>query len=186
MEHSPLFFDTMCLSHFARADRLDVLRDLLVERECWTTTVVRSELGIGARTYPQIRQTLALDWLQIANMETLEELGCFVKWAGRLGSSGRHLGEASILAAAELSNGTAITDDRDATRVARRYGVDVHGTVWLLAAACRPGKLTLVAAGNLIDALRAEGARLPCTGAEFGAFARRHRLLPPLPPLSGG
>jgi hypothetical protein len=40
----------MCLSHFARADRLDVLRDLLVERECWTTTVVRSEPAVGAET----------------------------------------------------------------------------------------------------------------------------------------
>jgi hypothetical protein len=27
--------DAMCLSHFARAERLDVLRDLLVDKECW-------------------------------------------------------------------------------------------------------------------------------------------------------
>ena len=32
--------DAMCLSHFARAERLDVLRDLLVDKECWTTQVV--------------------------------------------------------------------------------------------------------------------------------------------------
>lgn len=69
MPQPPLFFDTMCLSHFARADRLDVLRDLLVERQCWTTNVVRSELSIGARMYPRIQQTLALDWLQIASMD---------------------------------------------------------------------------------------------------------------------
>jgi hypothetical protein len=36
--------DAMCLSHFARADRLDVLRDLLVEKECWTTHVVLEEV----------------------------------------------------------------------------------------------------------------------------------------------
>jgi predicted nucleic acid-binding protein len=94
-------------------------------------------------------------------MDTLDELRCFVKWMARLGSGQRDLGEASVFAAAELQHGTAITDDRDATRVARQYGADVHGTVWLLATACRLDKLTIVAAGNVIDALRAEGARLP-------------------------
>lgn len=94
---------------------------------------------------------------------------------------GKNPGEASVLAAAELQHGIAITDDRDATRVSRRFGADVHGTIWLLAAACRLDKLTVVAAGNVVDALRAEGARLPCTGNEFGPFARRHQLLPAAP-----
>lgn len=134
----------MCLSHFARADRLDVLRDLLIEREPWTTTVVRSELAVGARIHTRLGQTLTLDWMRVASLDTLEELGCFVKWANRLGSQEMDLGEASVLAAAELQHGIAITDDRDATNVARRYGADVHGTIWLLAAACREGKLTLV------------------------------------------
>ena len=58
---------------------------------------------------------------------------------------------------AELCGGTAITDDRSATRVARRFGPDVHGTVWLLARACRDGKLTVTVAGNLVDMLRATG-----------------------------
>lgn len=174
----PLFFDTMCLSHFARADRLDVLRDLLLDRDCWTTTVVRSELAVGAGRYPRIHQALGLDWLRVASLDSLDDLRCFVTWAQRLGSGDRDLGEASVLAAAELRRGTAITDDRDATRVARRYGADVHGTIWLLGTACGLGKLTLVGAGNLVDALRAEGARLPCTGTEFPVFARQHGLLP--------
>jgi hypothetical protein len=28
--------DATCLSHFVRAERLDVFRDLLVGKECWT------------------------------------------------------------------------------------------------------------------------------------------------------
>jgi hypothetical protein len=41
---SPVWvLDAMCLSHFARAERLDVLRDLLVDKECWTTQVVLEE-----------------------------------------------------------------------------------------------------------------------------------------------
>jgi hypothetical protein len=31
---APLVLDTTCLNHFARADRLDVLRDLLVGKQC--------------------------------------------------------------------------------------------------------------------------------------------------------
>ncbi|GAA3338920.1 hypothetical protein GCM10020358_20770 [Amorphoplanes nipponensis] len=172
-----LFFDTMCLSHFARTDRLDVLHDLFIEHECWTTTVVRSELADGTATHPSLGQVLNLEWLRTASLDALADLRCFVKWTDRLGSVERGLGEASVFAAAELRNGTAITDDRDATKVARQYGAEVHGTVWLLAQACRSGKLTPVAAGNVIDALRGEGARLPCTGSEFPGFATRHGIL---------
>jgi predicted nucleic acid-binding protein len=113
----------------------------------------------------------------MASLEALDDLRCFVRWTDRLGAQDRNLGEASVLAATELRAGTAITDDREATRVARRCGADVHGTIWLLAQSCRTGKLTIVAAGNIVDALRGEGARLPCTGTEFPAFATRHGLL---------
>jgi hypothetical protein len=53
----------------------------------------------------------------------------------------------------------------------------VHGTIWLLARACRDGKLTLVAADSLIEALRSTGLRLPCTGGEFPRYAQQHGLL---------
>lgn len=95
----------------------------------------------------------------------------------RLGSGERDLGEESVFAAAELRSATAVTDDPAAVRVARNYGLDVHGTIWLLANACRDGKLTEPAAGNLVDALRGTGLRLPCTGAEFPGYARQYRLL---------
>jgi predicted nucleic acid-binding protein len=163
----PLFFDTMVLSHSARADRLDVLRDLLVERQCWTTVVVRRELELGAQLHPAIRSALTLDWMQAVNLDELDDLKCFIKWAERLGSRERDLGEVSILAAAELRRGTAVTDDRDATGVARRHGADVHGTIWLLAAACRETRLTTVAAGSIVEALarRARGCRARATSS---------------------
>jgi len=56
-------FDAMCLSHFARAERLDVLRDLLVDKECWTTQVVLEEVRKGIATYPALRDVLAADWI---------------------------------------------------------------------------------------------------------------------------
>jgi predicted nucleic acid-binding protein len=169
--------DAMCLSHFARADRLDVLRDLLVDKECWTTQVVLDEVSRGVAAHPALNDVLAADWLKIAHLDTLNEIRHFTLWADRLGSGERDLGEASVFTVAELRSGTAITDDQDAVRVARTYGLDVHGTIWLLAGACRAGKLSVPAAGNLIDALRATGLRLPCTGAEFPSYAGRYGLL---------
>ncbi|WP_409491769.1 hypothetical protein [Amycolatopsis sp. cmx-11-12] len=173
----PLVLDAMCLNHFARADRLDVLRDLLVSDECRTTYVVIEELRRGSSAHPALQDALELEWIKVHRLDTLEELECFVKWAERIGASERDRGGASVFAVAELRGGIAITDDQAAIRVARRYGLEVHGTVWLLARACRDGKLTEVAAGNLIDLVRATGMRLPCTGAEFGTWGRAHYLL---------
>src|SRR3954469_25304558 len=94
-------------------------------------------------------------------LDSLQELAGFAEWARRLGSGERNLGEASVFSAAEMLNGIAICDDRDAVRVGRRYGLEVHGTLWLLSNACRDGKLTEVNVANLIDALRGTGMRLP-------------------------
>lgn len=108
--------DATCLSHFARAERLDVLRDLLVDKECWTTRVVIEELDKGVAEYPALQGVRAGDWLRVAELDTLEEVKLFVSWVGRTGSGERDLGEASVFATAELHGATAITDDREAVR----------------------------------------------------------------------
>ena len=167
----------MELIHFALAERLDVFRDLVLDKECWTTRVVLAELRRGTPDRPGLGAAVDADWLSIAELDTYAEISCFAVWVRRIGAGERDLGEASVLAAAQLRGGIAITDDREAVRVGRAYGANVHGTVWLLAGACRDGKLVEAAAGNLIDALRATGLRLPCTGAEFPQYARSHRLL---------
>lgn len=94
-----------------------------------------------------------------------------------MGAGDRNIGEASVFAVAELSDGIALTDDREATRVGRAHDLEVHGTIWLLASACRAKKLAEAGASALIDLLRATGHRLPCTGSQFPSYARRHGLL---------
>lgn len=170
-------FDAMCLSHFARAERLDVLRDLLVDKGCWTTQVVIEEVKKGVAAYPALSDVLAADWINVAQLDTFDEIKLFALRARRLGSGERDLGEASVFAAAELRSATAITDDPGPVRVARKHDLDTHGTIWLLAGCCRNGKLSEIAGGNLVDALRATGLRLPCTGGEFPDYARQHGLL---------
>lgn len=168
--------DTTCLSHFARAERLDVLRDLLIGRDCWTTGVVLDELNRGVIAYPMLAEVAGQDWLDVARLDSPDEIMLFATWVRRIGSGERGLGEASVFTVAELHGAIAISDDRNAVRVARAYGVSVHGTIWVLAAACQSGKLSEHAAGNLVEALRSTGHRLPCTGAEFPEYVRRHGL----------
>lgn len=139
--------------------------------------MVLEELREGSANYPELASALHLDWINVARLHTLDEIKRFTEWVRRIGKGWCDCGESSVLAVAESKGGIALTDDREATLVGRAYNVEVHGTVWLLAGACRDGKLTLVAAGTLIDGLRATGMRLPCTGPEFPDYARRHGLL---------
>ncbi|MEU3113807.1 MULTISPECIES: hypothetical protein [Micromonospora] len=103
-----LVLDTMVLSHFTLADRLDVLQDLLLDADCWTTQVVREELRAGSADHRELAVACEADWLTTAQLDTLDEVRCFTKWAARLGSGERDLGEASVLAAAELRCSSAL------------------------------------------------------------------------------
>jgi predicted nucleic acid-binding protein len=171
-----LVFDTTCLSHFTRADRLDVLGDLLTGVESFVSHVVREEIRVGSARYPELAQILDLEWLHIVPLDTLDRLRRFTVWTARIGAGTRDLGEASVLAVAEELSAVALVDDREATRVGRSHGVDVHGTIWLLGRACRAGKLAEAAASNLVDTLAATGMRLPCSGADFPRYARANGL----------
>lgn len=123
-----LVFDTTCLSHFARADRLDVLGDLLAGAASYVPHVVREELRSGSAVYPELAQVLDVEWLRIVTLDSLDRLQRFTVWTSRIGSGMRDLGEASVLAVAEELGAIALIDEREATRVGRSYGVDVHGT----------------------------------------------------------
>ena len=168
--------DATCLSHFARADRLDVLRDLLVGKQCWTTEIVLAELNRGVVNYPLLGNVSGQEWLLVAGLNSIAQIRLYSTWLKRVGATDRDQGEASVFAAAESRRAIPITDDYRAARVGRFYGLNVHGTIWLLAAACREGKRTPPGAASLIDALRATGHRLPCTGTGFPAYVRQHKL----------
>jgi predicted nucleic acid-binding protein len=169
-----LVFDNMLLSHFSLADRLDVLRELHMDRVCYTTHVVREGLRQRSEQVPDA----SLDWLIIDRLDKLPEIRCFVKWVQLLGAGERDLGEASVFAVAELRQAVALCDDQEAVRVARTHGLKVHGTIWMLSYACRNGKLTEVNVANLVDALAQTGMRLPCTGSQYSAWAHDRGLLP--------
>ncbi|MFC7381585.1 hypothetical protein [Sphaerisporangium rhizosphaerae] len=167
--------DTMVIHHFAKADRLDVLGACVVEMS--TTTIVAAEIGKYIHQYPSLTSLAQLEWLQILPQDTAEGLTAFGRWIELLGAGSYDLGEASVFAAAETHSLVALTDDRDATRVGRCQGLEIHGTVWLLTRLHALAKMTLVEICGHVDALRSTGMRLPCTGTELPRWAKHHGLL---------
>ena len=69
-----IVLDTTGLMHYALADRLDMLGELLVEFECYSTSIVRNELveKSKAKGNERIIFALALPWLDFESMGTLE------------------------------------------------------------------------------------------------------------------
>lgn len=74
-----LVLDASCLSHFARADRLDVLRGLLADDECWTTQVVLRELAAGYAAYPALELVGKGNWLHVSDFETPADVALFAR-----------------------------------------------------------------------------------------------------------
>lgn len=170
-----LVVDAMVLHHFAKSDRLDVLGASVPDMS--TTHIVATEVDNYSSEYPSLRSVKDLEWLRILPQDTNEELIAFGEWIDLLGAGEHDLGEASVFAAAQIHGLVAITDDRDATRVGRKRGLVVHGTVWLLTRLQRLGKMTLVEIAGHVDALRDTGMRLPCTGRDLPRWAAERRLL---------
>jgi predicted nucleic acid-binding protein len=173
-----IVLDTMCLMHYALADRLDVLGSFLVEDRSFSTGLVRGELLEKSRTRDaRVSNAMGLPWLEFDLLDTIDDLLRLADWKARVGADAFNMGEASVFAVAEKHGGLAITDDAEATRVARRYGLEVHGNLWLLARSVCRGKTTLAGASTIVDMLQATGLRLPCSGAGFESWARTNRLI---------
>jgi len=95
----------------------------------------------------------------------------------RLGSGDRDLGEATVLAWAEVHGAIAVIDERVGTRHGRGRGVDVHGTLWVIAKAIRGGLLSDEQASEIVQALSDADASFPCDGSTFIEWARQEGLL---------
>ena len=178
-EGDRLVFDTSVLSAFAEAEQFDLLGHYLQGTKCFATDIVRAEIRQGAVTRPGLDVVPSAVWLAWATLDddAARGLDAFLRWKELVGAERHDFGEASTFAFAELHSATSVIDDRQATAVGRREGLDVHGSLWLITAFCNAEKLTEHAAMRLVDDLRRVGARLPCTGDEFPAWARKQGLL---------
>jgi predicted nucleic acid-binding protein len=173
-----IVFDTSPLSHFARAGRLTELEAITAAHRRITTEAVRGELRNASDRHPEIVAVLSLPWLDVVTTGSLEELRVFSEYTRRLGVGERNVGEASVLAWAEINAAVAIIDERVATNHGRERGVEVHGSLWLIYKGHLSGLLQLSTAEALVDALRDTEAWFPCSGATFFDWARREGVLP--------
>ena len=113
-----------------------------------------------------------LSWIEIVPVDALAELVAFSDFVRILGSRGRDIGEASILAWALISGGVAIVDDQAAVNAARANNVTVRRSLALIGDGVHKRVITLAEARSLVDDLAsAGGARLPCDGAGFEVWA---------------
>lgn len=172
---SALVWDASALHHFARADRVDVLADLLRGRRNVTTRVVVHEL----QTHGLADPVLASGWLEEVRLDELRELTAFVQWSARVGMrNDRNAGEATVLAWAAVHGAIAIIDDHRARGTGVRGGVDAHGTLWLFAGAVRAGRITESAVTGLLRTVEEAGGRYPREAvSDFGRWARSAGLL---------
>ena len=173
-----LGFDSSVLSAFARARRLDALEMLTDGHRRVVTRAVLGELDKGVPVYGRLADVRSQQWLEIVTVDSLQELIVFSDYVRVLGSDGRNVGEASILAWAEVCGGVAIMDDHAAVSAAKSRNVAVRRSLGLLCNGLHKKTLTMEKARSLVDDLASfGGARFPCVGAGFEAWAENNGLL---------
>ena len=158
-----------------------MLDRLTAGRRRVVTEAILGELDRGRAEHPALADVRALPWLEVVTTGSPAELVVFNEYIRILGSVERNIGEASLLAWAEVTSSAAIVmDDDDAVTAARRRKkVTVLRTLTLLCNGLHGRLLTVDAARVLVDELvTTGGARFPCDGSTFVQWAERNGLLP--------
>ena len=165
------------LSCFGRAQLLDTLCALTDGHRRIVTRAVLEEVRAGLGEYPALGDVPLTNWLEEVRSDSLTELRAFSEYVRILGAGRRDVGEASILAWAEANGGVAVIDDQAGVDAAKRRGVTVRRTLTVISNGVVTGLLTGAGAAQIIDDLRIGGARFPCDGASFVAWAKKNGLL---------
>jgi predicted nucleic acid-binding protein len=95
-------------------------------------------------------------WLELTGFESGAEEVAFREFSNTLG-----YGEASCLALGQARGWLIMTDDLQARRLSRRLGLDITGTLGILALSVEEGILSLADGDLLVRRMIAEGYRSP-------------------------
>lgn len=132
---NPTVLNTTAPSNFAYIDRMDLLETL--PRVC-TVPAVRSELRAGVGSYPYLQR--ALD--SVGDMIPIVAVDEPAEDVATLRERRLDPGEAQAFAVADVHDGTLVTDDGPARRLARETGVAVTGSIGVLISAVEDGRLS--------------------------------------------
>jgi predicted nucleic acid-binding protein len=172
-----LVFDSSPLVHFAKAGRLVVLERLGQGRRCVVPQPVLEEIALGVDRHPALGAVATLPWLERVAVDGLAELRAFIAYAEVIGTGSRDVGEASVLAWAEVHQATAIMDDQVGAMAGRARGVAVHGSLWLVFEGYNHGLVDRMGIEDLIAGLLDSGAWYPCGPQDPFEWAKSHGLL---------
>lgn len=160
-DEADLFFiDTVSLSNFALIRRLDLLA-ARYGRRLHITIEVRNEVAAGVVAgYQGLEAVEAALQQKVFTLgkpsDSPEERQYFQSLLRVLSP-----GEASCMVAARFRGGVVITDDRAARLGCADAGIRCTGTVGVLLACCRDGRLYVGAADDVLKAMIAQGYRSP-------------------------
>ena len=145
------YFDTVALSNFALAGRLDLLVSRYGSR-AWVTPAVLDEIldGIvaGYAELREIESALTAAKLSSAPPLSAAERNTFRELLRILAP-----GEASCIACAQTRGGTVVTDDRIARQCCAERNVKFTGTIGILKACCLNRMLSLQEADVILQAM---------------------------------
>lgn len=157
---SLLFPDNTVLINFALLGRVDLLADLTRGRGAWTATVAneceQSSQVVGLldlRLMPSVfGEPLALT----SAREVVDTASIRARMAAPGESDSAHLGEAEAVAliASRGLRAAFVTDDRQASVIARAEGIPTYSTCTLIKLAVRVGLVTAEEAWTMVTLLR--------------------------------
>lgn len=173
-----LVVDTGPLSHLARAGWLSVLRSIAAGRSVVIPDAVEAELRQGTHLNPHLQQVLDAEWITTRTLASDVEMAAFGRFASRLVVGTRNVGEAAVLAYADVHGAVAIIDDGAGRKAARDFSVALRPTLALLCHAIRDGLLTTRMVSDLADHLLETEYRLPFGPGGFEKWADEQGLVP--------
>ncbi len=153
------YFDTVTLSNFALARRLDILTSRYGSRAKVTGEVldeVSDGLVAGYAALAGIEHAVGSHEFGTARPLAADERELYRRLIRRLAP-----GEASCITCAKHRGGIVVTDDRAARDCCAEQGVRFTGTVGILKACCQDGTLTLADADAILQAMVAAGYHSP-------------------------
>lgn len=146
-----VFFDTVTLSNFALAGRLDIITGRYGQRACVTPEVLDEVLEGIAVSYgalSAIETALGEGSLGSTGALSKEELDIYRDLLRSLGP-----GQASCVACAKTRGGIVATDDRAARSSCANLRVAFTGTIGILIACCRDRTLASADADAILQAM---------------------------------
>lgn len=135
--------DATVLSNFAHVDSLGLLCSL---PDAVTVEAVRAEVPRATGTHPYLTRATAMLGDEIPVLRFPREIERVRSEYDRSLDSG----EGQAVAVAELTDGTAATDDLDARTVTKRHDIEITGSIGLLVHLVRTDRLTVETADEYL------------------------------------